>query len=114
MRLYAAAGQPAAALRQYGDLERLLKTELSATPSSTTRALARQIERQSLARPLSLTLSPAGPLAPHAALPFDGSPQVGAQPRPASAPSAEGQNRLVTVLFADMSRSVETMRELHP
>src|SRR5262245_6499166 len=26
----------------------------------------------------------------------------------------EGENRLVTVLFADMSRSVETTRSLHP
>jgi adenylate cyclase len=29
-------------------------------------------------------------------------------------PHEEGENRLVTVLFADMSRSVETTRDLHP
>jgi DNA-binding SARP family transcriptional activator len=40
MRLYVAAGQPAAALRQYQELERLLKEELGAAPHAETRALA--------------------------------------------------------------------------
>jgi DNA-binding SARP family transcriptional activator len=40
MRLYAAAGQPAAALHQYHELQRLLKQELGEKPSDTTRALA--------------------------------------------------------------------------
>jgi predicted ATPase/DNA-binding SARP family transcriptional activator len=43
MRLYAAAGQNAAALREFQDLERLLSDELRAAPSPTTRALAEQI-----------------------------------------------------------------------
>src|SRR5207237_18456 len=91
IRLYAVAGQPDAALRQYAELERLLKEALDRTPSAATRALAGQIERQTVIRR---------------------PPPVGA--RPASAPPLAGENRLVTVLFADMSRSVETMRELHP
>jgi predicted ATPase/DNA-binding SARP family transcriptional activator len=43
MRLYAAAGQPAAALRQYRELERRLKQELDTSPAAPTRALAREI-----------------------------------------------------------------------
>jgi DNA-binding SARP family transcriptional activator len=43
MRLYAAVGQPEAALRQYRQLQRLLQEELDAEPSATTRALARQL-----------------------------------------------------------------------
>jgi DNA-binding SARP family transcriptional activator len=97
MRLYAAAGQPEAALRQYGELERLLKQELEATPSAATRALARQIERQSLIR-----RPPPAVRSPSLASP------------PKTTPPAAGENRLVTVLFADMSASVEAMRDLQP
>jgi len=50
MRLYAAADQPAAALQQYAELERILREELNATPSSATCALVQQIKRQSLVR----------------------------------------------------------------
>jgi predicted ATPase/DNA-binding SARP family transcriptional activator len=46
MRLASAAGQPAIGLRQYGELERILKEELGATPTAATRALARELERQ--------------------------------------------------------------------
>jgi DNA-binding SARP family transcriptional activator len=59
MRLLAAVGQPAAALRQYRELERLLQTELGAAPEAATRALAHDIERLSPLRPL--------PDPPHAA-----------------------------------------------
>jgi predicted ATPase/DNA-binding SARP family transcriptional activator len=44
MRLLAAAGQPAVALRQYRELERLLQRELGARPDADTRALARRID----------------------------------------------------------------------
>jgi DNA-binding SARP family transcriptional activator len=44
MRLYAATGQPSAALRQYHDLQRLLKQELGEPPSDATRALADTIK----------------------------------------------------------------------
>ena len=46
MRLYADAGQPAAALEQYRELERLLKENLNSTPSAATRALAREISER--------------------------------------------------------------------
>src|SRR5262249_52847931 len=46
IRLFAAAGQPTAARRQYAELERLLKEALDQTPSAATRALIQQIERQ--------------------------------------------------------------------
>jgi predicted ATPase/DNA-binding SARP family transcriptional activator/Tfp pilus assembly protein PilF len=44
IRLLAAVGQPEAALRQYGELERLLEAELGDAPGAETRALAREIE----------------------------------------------------------------------
>jgi DNA-binding SARP family transcriptional activator len=46
IRLLAAAGQPASALRQYRDLERLLRVELRAAPEAALRALARELEAQ--------------------------------------------------------------------
>jgi DNA-binding SARP family transcriptional activator len=46
MRLYAAVGQPGAALRQYQQLERVLQQELAAEPDTATRALARAIADQ--------------------------------------------------------------------
>jgi DNA-binding SARP family transcriptional activator len=48
MRLYAAVGQPDAALRQYRELARVLRRELGATPDEATRALARDLEERSL------------------------------------------------------------------
>ncbi len=44
IRLYAAAGQPTAALRQYAELERILREEFQDTPTDVTRELARRIE----------------------------------------------------------------------
>jgi predicted ATPase/DNA-binding SARP family transcriptional activator len=44
--LLTAAGQPEAALRQYRDLERLLRHELRAAPEAALRALARELEAQ--------------------------------------------------------------------
>lgn len=46
MRLYAAAGQATAALRQYRELERILREELALTPDPATCALAREIEQR--------------------------------------------------------------------
>jgi predicted ATPase/DNA-binding SARP family transcriptional activator len=45
IRLYVAAGQPTAALRQYQDLERRLGEELGETPNEATRQLLRAVER---------------------------------------------------------------------
>ena len=43
MLLYAAMGEPAAALRQHQQLERIRKEEGEVGPSAATRSLARQI-----------------------------------------------------------------------
>jgi class 3 adenylate cyclase len=94
IRLYAAAGQPAAALRHFAELERLLKQELGSMPEAATRTLVREIERQSVLRQPA-TISPRAPVPP-------------------ASPPAEGENRIVTVLFADMSHSVERTADLHP
>jgi predicted ATPase/DNA-binding SARP family transcriptional activator len=56
IRLFALAGQPAAALRQFQELERLLRHELGASPSRATRALARRIERLAAEGQRTLTL----------------------------------------------------------
>jgi predicted ATPase/DNA-binding SARP family transcriptional activator len=44
MRLLARSGQPAAALQQYQELERLLRDELGAAPEAATQELARRLE----------------------------------------------------------------------
>jgi predicted ATPase/DNA-binding SARP family transcriptional activator/class 3 adenylate cyclase len=44
IRLYAAAGRPDDALRQYSELERLWREELGSAPSAAAKALAREIE----------------------------------------------------------------------
>src|SRR5262249_45163376 len=51
MRLLAAAGQPAAALRQYRELEQLLEEQLDEAPSDATRRLAREINRRATVPP---------------------------------------------------------------
>src|SRR5260370_173842 len=45
MRLAAALGQPSAALRQYQELERILREELDEAPSPEARALAAELRR---------------------------------------------------------------------
>jgi predicted ATPase/DNA-binding SARP family transcriptional activator len=60
IRLYAAAGQPAAALRQYRELEQLLNRELGVAPNATLRNLARELEARAPAeaQPLALNTLP--------------------------------------------------------
>lgn len=53
MRLYALAGQQAAALRQYQECVRLLETELGVTPEPATTALYEAIRTRQLAPPPS-------------------------------------------------------------
>jgi predicted ATPase/DNA-binding SARP family transcriptional activator len=97
MRLLAAAGQPEAALRQYRELERLLKEELDAQPSGRTRALARQIEAD-----------PAALLAP---------PRVSPSPEPEAwqppVPLQEGASGTRTFLLTDVAGSTSLWEE-HP
>jgi predicted ATPase/DNA-binding SARP family transcriptional activator len=46
MRYYAAAGQPSAVLRQYREMERVLREEIGVAPSEESRALMRQLRLQ--------------------------------------------------------------------
>jgi DNA-binding SARP family transcriptional activator len=98
MRLYAAAGQTAAALRQYRHLERLLKQELGTTPEPATRVLAREIERSAVLRPAS---SVARSQSSRHIAASDGLQPAG----------SEGEHRLATLLLADVSRSLATSRD---
>jgi adenylate cyclase len=104
MRLLGAVGEPAAALRQYRELERLLKEELGATPAPATRALARDLQRLAVTRPQPST-SPARPSVP---------PPPAVPAREQRLTQGTGESRVVTVLFAGMSRSVETLEKLDP
>jgi predicted ATPase/DNA-binding SARP family transcriptional activator/uncharacterized protein HemY len=54
IRLYAAAGEPAAAMRQFEELTAILDREFGGKPSATTRALIESLH-QSEAAPLKLT-----------------------------------------------------------
>jgi DNA-binding SARP family transcriptional activator len=78
IRVLAAAGQRAAALHQYRELERILREELGAPPAAATRALVRMVE--------------AGRSAPAAPAPPRGSPVSG----PSS--PVEAEKRLVSIL----------------
>jgi class 3 adenylate cyclase/DNA-binding SARP family transcriptional activator len=102
IRLYAALGQHPAALRQYDELERLLRKELGAAPSAATSRLMDEVGRLAvMTRPaLDVTLPSAPPRF--------------ASPRPHPVSGPEGENRLVTVLFADMSDSVQATTNLIP
>jgi DNA-binding SARP family transcriptional activator len=100
MRLYAAAGQPSAATRQYQELERLLQQELGEPPSAAIRALAGRIERQSLIRTPRV--------APRS------TPLPTSQSERPSTGRTEGEQRLVTLLSAGVTISLETTDELPP
>jgi DNA-binding SARP family transcriptional activator len=72
MRLYAAAGQPAEALRQYEELRRRLDLELSSAPEAATLALVRDIRERQAEPATSLTRTPLPALAPSAEIPTAG------------------------------------------
>lgn len=59
VRLYEAAGQPEAALRQYADLQRLLKQELGTVPSEESRKLASAVQRRMAEQPPPSPFPPA-------------------------------------------------------
>jgi predicted ATPase/class 3 adenylate cyclase/DNA-binding SARP family transcriptional activator/regulation of enolase protein 1 (concanavalin A-like superfamily) len=139
----AAGGNYAASTLAYRELRLLLHRELNAEPDPETQALFQRLRAEARSRAQAPTPAPTThPLAgdlqrlvvtrPHPTasptlsprVPTEGGgtpgtpPSVGTQ---AAAPSWEpprteqkGENRFVTVLFADMSHSVETMQDLHP
>jgi predicted ATPase/DNA-binding SARP family transcriptional activator len=69
MRLYAAAGQPSAMLRQYQELERLLRDELGEVPSAVTRALAEELRGNARTVAVARSARPAESSPPEAAAP---------------------------------------------
>jgi predicted ATPase/DNA-binding SARP family transcriptional activator len=58
MRLYAALGQPSACLRQYQELERVLREELDETPSAQVRALAEELRQGARSLVVARSASP--------------------------------------------------------
>jgi predicted ATPase/DNA-binding SARP family transcriptional activator len=99
MRLCAALGQPSAALRQYHELERLLRDELEETPSAEARALAEELRRD--ARPLMVARrwspQPPPPAAerqpPAVGRPAPASPELPARQRRDPSPPGAGRRR---------------------
>src|SRR5262249_36069014 len=66
MRLYNAIGRPHAALRQYRELERILASELSATPSENAQELASSLSTPPPpSAPCAAPARPPSPSAPH-------------------------------------------------
>jgi predicted ATPase/DNA-binding SARP family transcriptional activator len=111
MRLYAALGQPSACLRQYQELERVLREELDEVPSAQVRALAEELRQG--ARSLVVARSAAAP-APPPALPLETMP-LPAGPPPQDPdlpgrPAAEPHSRLPVWLTRFYGREEEIAR----
>ena len=107
MRLYVQAGQQAAALRQYDLCVQTLEDELGLPPSEETTALYEQVRRSEK----ELLADREDSVLPEAQEPAlaDFTPTPTFTP-----PGPEDEIRLMTVLFADMSRSVELTWDLQP
>jgi predicted ATPase/DNA-binding SARP family transcriptional activator len=104
MRLLAAAGQPAAALRQYRELERLLKQGLDAEPAAAIQALARDIkrlpDRSPQCLPSSPVLDPPKPSAHPHNLPLQLTSFIGREQQMAEVHQLLATRRLVTLVGA--------------
>jgi class 3 adenylate cyclase/tetratricopeptide (TPR) repeat protein len=126
MQTLAAGGNYAAATLAYRDLRLLLARELNSEPDPETQALHQQLRAEARKKAAqgsglraqgkdepTLVLGTGSPTSKLRALSSE--PRAGAaatfEPSPAE---QRGENRVVTVLFADMSRSVETMQDLLP
>jgi predicted ATPase/DNA-binding SARP family transcriptional activator len=81
MRLYAAAGLPSATLRQYQELERVLRDELGETPSAAARELVEELRESARTTAVTRTGRPAEAAPPPAEpAPSPISPPEGAAP----------------------------------
>jgi DNA-binding SARP family transcriptional activator len=115
MGLYAAAGQPDAALRQYRELERVLRQELGATPDEATRALARDLEERSLTAHRSPLARAEEPEAALAHPDPSGTPRPGAAAPKLPAPGSKLQARQRQDLSPQPgAESREPRAESHP
>jgi len=83
MRLHLAAGQSAAALRQYSRLEQALQEQFAEMPSQVARELAEQVRRQNLSTPQIAPTSTIRILDPHTPTP----PALQMQPSGGSLPT---------------------------
>jgi DNA-binding SARP family transcriptional activator len=92
MRLYVASGEPAAALRQFRELTRVLREELDATPSTAAQTIARRAREALAAGPPEAVEPPpprssSAPTAEPAAPPSPTEPPAGpSHPAPPLAP----------------------------
>src|SRR5262249_55747512 len=78
MRLYAAAGQPSATLRQYQERERLLGEERGEPPPAPTRALAEELQQSAPPTIVARSTAVLAPLAaPGSRLQAPGSVEAG-------------------------------------
>jgi predicted ATPase/DNA-binding SARP family transcriptional activator/class 3 adenylate cyclase len=107
MLLYAWSGRRAAALRQYQECVHILESNLGVSPQASTAELYKAIvDGHVPAPPATPTLQRAETRARVHAPPPD---RAGPALRQASPLPMEGEKRIVTVLYADMGRSL-TMR----
>jgi predicted ATPase/DNA-binding SARP family transcriptional activator len=98
MRLYVAAGQPAAALRHYTNLERRLLADLGQHPSEETRKLAKQLREKRNGEPdVSIRSEP---------LP------AGSHVSPSQAPSDEIRLPLTLTRFFGRETEIDQLQEL--
>ncbi len=106
MRLLAATGQYSLALRQYRDLERLLRQELATSPSAATRDLAERINTGRLG--VGVREETSTPAPPYTHLPVDplrGCPRV---------PTTHPSTRRPTSWVPPGTRHTPTHSELEP
>jgi DNA-binding SARP family transcriptional activator len=69
MRLYLASGRASSALRQYQELERVLRDELDTTPGPESRELLQRVRDAAAAPPTSAPVRPSAQIPPPAPLP---------------------------------------------
>lgn len=119
MQLYAWSGQRSAALRQYTECARILESQLGLSPQESTTELYQAIkEGRAPGPPAGLPLQTSvekredqTPARPEALAIDDRAVRPIAEPPPAV---SEEEKRIVTVLFADISRSFGGRRDLDP
>lgn len=111
MRLYALAGQQAAAVRQYQECVRLLEAELGVPPEDETTALYDAIRARRLAPP-PRAAAPAEPAAALAGAPTSSASASAALPLPAEAPRPVGRAPELDQLHQLLDRALQGKRQV--